>query len=130
MAEKKLTPKQEAFVRCYTGNATEAARMAGYKGNDKTLAVVGSENLRKPYVLSAIKQRNEGLDDHLISDRKARQAFWSRIMRDETKELGLRLTASNLLGKSEGDFLTRHEVKKTPPHEDWLSSVRSDDEDD
>ena len=36
--KKKLTPKQQRFVSEYlkTGNATEAARRAGYKGNDNT----------------------------------------------------------------------------------------------
>ena len=34
MMDKKLTPKQKAFADYYieTGNATEAARKAGYKG--------------------------------------------------------------------------------------------------
>ena len=39
-----LTLKQKAFADYYIefGNATEAARQAGYKGNDVTLAAVGS----------------------------------------------------------------------------------------
>jgi len=48
----KLTLKQQLFVEAYLGeakgNATEAARIAGYKGNEITLAAVGAENLRKP----------------------------------------------------------------------------------
>ena len=58
--EKKLTPKQELFVSEYlkTGNATEAARKAGYKGNDVTLGAVGAENLKKPQIIDAIKLRD------------------------------------------------------------------------
>ena len=45
--DKKLTPKQRAFVEHYleSWNATKAARRAGYRGNSNTLAVVGWENL-------------------------------------------------------------------------------------
>jgi phage terminase small subunit len=40
-------------------NGTEAARRAGYKGTDKTLAVVASENLSKPNVRKMIDERLE-----------------------------------------------------------------------
>lgn len=63
MTASKLTPKQQAFVDAYTGaargNATEAARMAGYKGNATTLAAVGAENLRKPQIQAAIRAAGE-----------------------------------------------------------------------
>lgn len=51
-----LTDKQKAFINAYLQclNATESARQAGYAGNDKTLAVVGSENLRKPNIRAEI----------------------------------------------------------------------------
>jgi len=58
-----LTYKQRAFVEHYLGdaqwNATEAARMAGYKGNRVTLATVGSANLRKPQIRKHIRRRLE-----------------------------------------------------------------------
>lgn len=47
----------EAFVGPAKGNATEAARLAGYKGNTVTLAAVGAENLKKPLVAEAIAER-------------------------------------------------------------------------
>src|SRR6187399_566616 len=53
-----LSLKQTAFVAAYlgeaNGNATEAARIAGYKGNDDTLKVVGHENITKPYIADLI----------------------------------------------------------------------------
>lgn len=56
-----MTPKQQIFADSYLGkaryNATEAARMAGYQGNDVTLASVGYENLRKPHIQAYIQQR-------------------------------------------------------------------------
>lgn len=59
MSEAKLTDKQRIFIEAYLTcwNATEAARQAGYAGNDATLAVVGSENLRKPQIQGAIQER-------------------------------------------------------------------------
>jgi phage terminase small subunit len=58
-AARPLTNKQRVFVEEYltTWNATEAARRAGYSGSDETLAVTGSENLRKPNVSEYIKKR-------------------------------------------------------------------------
>lgn len=54
---KKLTTKQQRFVDFYDGNATDAARKAGYKGNGATLKQVGSENLAKHYIKKALKER-------------------------------------------------------------------------
>ena len=56
---RKLTDKQKMFVEAYleTLNATEAARRAKYKGNGKTLAAVGYENLRKPHIREEIDKR-------------------------------------------------------------------------
>jgi len=57
MKEKKLTPKQRAFAREYVkeGNATEAAKKAGYS---KTAArQIGSENLSKPYIQEEIQEK-------------------------------------------------------------------------
>lgn len=58
----RLKPKQKAFVDYYLselGNATEAARKAGYRGNDRTLQSVGKENLSKPLIAEAIKERQD-----------------------------------------------------------------------
>ena len=62
--DKKLTLKEEAFVSQLPlcgWNATEAARAAGYQGNDVTLASVGYENLRKPQIATRVRARIEGL---------------------------------------------------------------------
>ena len=47
----KLTPKQKAFADNYiiSGNATDAAKKAGYK--EKAAYAIGSENLRKPKIM-------------------------------------------------------------------------------
>lgn len=59
-AQPKLTDKQLAFVGAYLGiaglNATEAAAIAGYRGNRETLSSVGDQNLRKPQIKTAIDE--------------------------------------------------------------------------
>lgn len=118
-----LTPKQQRFVDAYTGNGTAAARAAGYKGTDATLAQVASENLKKPEVLEAIQARNQvpaqvreavATAGRILS-RAERQEFWTSVMMDTGAELKDRLKASELLGKSEADFVERlqHEGKLT-----------------
>jgi phage terminase small subunit len=52
-----LTPKQAAFVHAYqkTGNATQAARAAGYSA--KSASSIGEENLRKPEIRAVLDAR-------------------------------------------------------------------------
>lgn len=55
-----LTGKQQAFIDSYLSNgfnATDAARTAGYEGNDNVLGVTGYENLRNPKIASVISER-------------------------------------------------------------------------
>ena len=79
MAKKpKLTDKQRAFIDSYLGclNATRAAREAGYKGEDRTLRSVGSENLAKPNIRAEIDRRMKeaGITDEEIMFRLKAQA--------------------------------------------------------
>lgn len=59
MSDRPLTAKQLRFVEHYIelGNGTEAARLAGYEGSTGTLALIASENIRKPKIAAAIEQR-------------------------------------------------------------------------
>lgn len=121
-----LTLKQRRFLRAYleTGNATEAARQAGYKGSDDTLAALGSRNLRKPAIAAAIEAANVADDGRAIATRRELRELWTRVAFGEetettvTKEgavvtgppsIAVRLKASELLGKSRGMFVERRE---------------------
>jgi phage terminase small subunit len=55
---ERITPKQAKFVKAYveTGNATEAAAIAGYSGSRETLAQAGSQNIRKPAVQNELEK--------------------------------------------------------------------------
>lgn len=56
-----FTGKQQKFIDAYLGeanfNATKAAKLAGYKGNGNTVAVIGYDNLRKHNIAHEIKIR-------------------------------------------------------------------------
>lgn len=105
----KLTAKQRKFIEAYAGNATEAARIAGYKGNAVTLASVAAENLRKPQISAAIKEREEKQIKSLIATRVDRQQFWTETMKDAQVDVRWQLKASELLGRSEADFTEKVE---------------------
>jgi len=60
MSENRLTAKQEKFVENYLsngGNATQAARDAGYSSTGETLRTVAYENLTKPDIQARIAAR-------------------------------------------------------------------------
>ena len=59
----KLTLKQTRFIEEYLVdlNATQAAIRAGY--SKKTATVMGSENLRKPYIAAAIQEAQAKLGE-------------------------------------------------------------------
>lgn len=106
------------------GNGTEAARLAGYKGNDVTLCAVGSQNLRNPQIRKAIDERAE--EDPKIATREQRQKFWTEVMLGTGDngfvEMRDRLKASELLGKTHGDFVEKLEVKT---EFSWIDLVQS-----
>lgn len=63
--DNSLTAKQELFVDYFVGesrgNATDAARRAGYDGTAASLRRIGSQNLRKPPIHAAIRERLDEL---------------------------------------------------------------------
>jgi phage terminase small subunit len=102
---KTLTVRQRRFVEAYAGNATKAAIAAGY--SPKTAHRIGAENMQKPAIMQAIQARETKAMRTHIADREQRQAFWTSVLQDTEQAMRDRLKASELLGKSEGDFLER-----------------------
>ncbi|MBY6916043.1 PBSX family phage terminase large subunit [Clostridium botulinum] len=104
--KKKLSDRQKAFADYYieTGNATEAARRAGYKGNN--LNRVASENLSKLGIKQYIDERMKQIEDKRIADGKEVLQYLTKVMRGEEKDqFGLEATlqdrtkAAELLAK-------------------------------
>lgn len=82
----KLTEKQRRFVDYYieTGNASEAARWAGY--SEKTAGWIGQENLQKPTIKAAIDARLRELEDKRIAKADEVMQFLTSTLRGEVKE--------------------------------------------
>jgi len=63
--ERRLTLKQRRFVAYLlgpaNGNQTAAARMAGYRGDDRQLAVQGSVNMRNLQIQEMLDQALESM---------------------------------------------------------------------
>lgn len=82
----KLTPKQKAFADEYLicGNATEAAKRAGYK--EKAAYAMGAENLKKPQISAYIAERQKQIEDSRIANIKEVLEFYSSVLRGEIKD--------------------------------------------
>ena len=134
----KLTEKQKRFADYYieTGNATESARRAGYKG--KNLNNVASENLAKVGVKSYIDEKLKILQDERTASAKEVLEFLTKSMRGELneeivvvegtgdgtsearkikKQIGLRerIKSAELLGKRYRLFTDKVEVEGVVP---------------
>lgn len=112
MSDRPLSERERRFVEAYLldpSNQTAAAKAAGYKGNGDALAVQASRLLRRPKVQQGIAERVKASETANIATRIQRQEFWTTAMWDAELPFMARLKASELLGKSQADFIERHE---------------------
>ena len=81
-----LTPKQKAFADYYIeiGNASEAARRAGY--SEKASRQIAVENMSKPSILQYIAERTKPMEDKRIADADEVMRFFTSVMRGEVKD--------------------------------------------
>jgi phage terminase small subunit len=107
---KKLSVKRQRFIEFYAGNGTDAARQAGYGGDDKTLNRIAYGLMRTPAIVEGIRAREDKRIAGRIMDREERQEFWTKVAQDEKESMKDRLNASRLLAKSECDFVSKAEV--------------------
>lgn len=82
----KLTPKQKKFCEYYlkTGNATEACRKAGYKGDN--LNTVAAQNLAKVSIKQYLEKRMTEMDNKRIASADEVLEFLTKVMRGEEKD--------------------------------------------
>ena len=117
----KLTEKQQRFIDYYveTGNATEAARRAGYDAkSEKAMQNIGSENLGK--LGEYIKERMKPAQDKRIADADEVLQYLTAVMRGEVKDtfdfdtsVRDRNKAAELLGKRHRLFVDKVEQEST-----------------
>lgn len=100
--ERKLTLKQRKFIKGYleTGNASEAARRAGYKWRCQ-----GSENLSKPMIKNAFI---ELMDKHGLTDDRVIKKL------DELLEAKRQISANITYGDADGKTTDFIEVTDNP----------------
>lgn len=118
-----LTERQRKFCEAFAangGNGTDAARQAGYARPDPE----GSRLLGKARIAAALEAMRASHTSAAIMTREERQALWSAIARGEALDghgeapkFSERLKASELLGKSQADFIdrVRHEGEDGRP---------------
>lgn len=114
----KLTTKQKRFADEYiiSGNATEAARRAGY--SEKTAGVIGSENLTKPNISSYIKRRMDEIESKKIMTLEEALALTSTIARREIQK-----GYSKQVDRVTGEVLKDVEYTFTPSVEEAQKSL-------
>lgn len=110
------------------GNATKAARIAKYSA--ATARAQGSRLLTKVNIQRAIAERTQ--NDPAVWTRQERQAFWTAIASGSgafhQASLRDRLKASELLGRSQADFVERHEINAGGSLADLIAAAVSSNE--
>jgi len=150
-----LNKRHRLFVEAYAGDVLEAMKIAGWSGHEEHLTRKGNELLRQPLILDAIKHRTKYVakTKKAIASKEDRQEWWSKLMfnkdpnaskggfdkhgnplpEDYVPEVPMsaRLKASELLGKSEGDFVDRIDIDANVSlTEIVMQSYKKDEEDD
>jgi len=126
VSEPRLTHKQKLFVEAYLANpnGTEAARVAGYKGDDAQLAVIASQNLKKLNIAEKVEERVSQAamtaDEVLAELADIAKADWREFIEikydkdgkvvDATLRLGDKIKALELVGKHHKLFTDKLEA--------------------
>ena len=123
-----LTPKQQAFADYYIecGNATEAAKRAGY--SEKNVGENAAKTLKNPNVSAYIAERMEEQARKRVADANEVIEFYTAVMRGEIKDqFGLDASLSDRL--KAGDSLMKrymvggYKYGETKREEDPLSKA-------
>lgn len=109
----KLTPKQEKWIEEYikTDSLTEATVNAGYKS--KNPRAIGYQNsIRFKEVIDKRRlEISKEIKNNSIAELEDIFQFWTNVFQDENEYMKNRIKASELLAKSKGAFVERHEIK-------------------
>lgn len=118
--DEKITLKQQLWVDEYikSDDYTTATIKAGY--NSKYPKVIGYENsIRLSKFIKARKEElNAQINNNNIMELEEIQEFWTKIIKDDYYKTENRLKASELLAKSKGGFIEKHEIRQVDT--DWF----------
>lgn len=107
-----LNERQKAFADFYIecGNASEAARRAGY--SPKTAGAIGGENLEKPEISAYIAQRLKEAEKKRVASADEVLEFFSAVMRGEVKDqFGLETSVDTRLNAGK-ELMKRYNAAK------------------
>lgn len=102
---------EQAVLNLVNGgmDVVSASKMCGVDDPES----FASELMRKESFIKAVEDTAQG-EDLLVKSKKQRQRFWGRVMSDEHVDPRSRLRASELLAKSESDFVDNINVTFSP----------------
>jgi len=127
VAKKKLTLKEAKFTKEYlkTGNATQAAKNAGYSKN--CAKEIGYENLTKPHIKAVVQSAAEKLGinpEYVLGNLKEIAEFNKKMicapivsagqtvgMKEEMIDAQAAIKSTELLGKHLSLFTEKMEIK-------------------
>lgn len=118
-----LTPKQKAFADYYLecGNATEAAKRAGYKS--RSAQQIGAENLLKPVISDYISERMAKIDAARVASADEVLKFYTSVMRGEVKDqFGLEASLADRLNAGK-ELMKRHNAAEAAKTSDKVTVV-------
>ena len=124
MARARLSLKQERFAREYaaSGNASSAARKAGYKLSKATHST-GWENLQKPAVKSAIAREIARIELEISPKRVQRRLDEISREAQSAGQFGPAVRAEELLGRSIGLFIDRSLELTGQPNDSHITAL-------
>ena len=130
--DKPLNERQKQFAILIASGlpAARAYIEAGYKTKSEDNASSMASHLRKDprvsQLILTLSQENtaklqtqiQSETKYRIMNRLERQAFWTQVALDYDQPIGARLKATELLGKSEGDFFENVNISTPPTFKD------------
>lgn len=104
---KPLTPRQAAFAQAYArhGVAERAALEAGY--SERTARGSAQRLLANAGIAAEVERLSKKTESAAVADATERREFWTAVMRNDEGDMKDRLKASELLGRTGGDFIDR-----------------------
>lgn len=110
----RLTQRQRDFAKLVAGGMEEHQAMlqVNYAPGHINNTLYKLRNNKRLQEL--IEKYKEGpVTNNEIANLTDRQKFWTDVMNDPSNTTGIRLKASELLGRAEGDFVDKKQVETT-----------------
>lgn len=119
----QLSPKQKAFADYYIecGNATEAARKAGY--SEKNVGENAAKTLKSPKVAAYVSERLKQQEKDRVASADEVMRFYSSVMRGEVKDqFGLEASLSDRINAGK-ELMKRHAVADAVENTDKVTVI-------